>query len=74
MNFKTLFISLLPKEIVKWITSRVDLCYHLVEVSAQLVDTDLFTSRDEDARCVFLCDPAVLELVESIVHLLLRLE
>ena len=52
----------------------MDFSYHLVEVAAELIDTYLFACRDEDAWSVLLCDPAVLELIQSIVYLLLRLE
>ena len=71
-DFYFLFMLILPKEIIKWIASGVDFGYHLVEVSAELVDTDLLACRDEDARCIFLSDPAVLELIESVVFLSLR--
>ena len=32
----------LPQEIIEWVAAGVDFGYHLVEVSAELVDTDLF--------------------------------
>ena len=32
----------LPQEVIKWIAAGVYFGYHLVEVSAELVDTDLF--------------------------------
>jgi hypothetical protein len=47
---------------------------HLVEVTSEFVDTDLFTCGNEDAWSVFLSYLAVLELLESVVLLLLRLK
>ena len=52
----------------------MDFCDHLVEVSTEFVNTHLFSSRNEDARSIFLSYPAVLELLESIVLLPLRLK
>ena len=52
----------------------MDFCNHLVQVSAELVYSYLFTRRNEYAWCVFLCDPAVLEFLKGIVYLLLRLK
>ena len=52
----------------------MNLCNQLIEVSAEFVDTHLFSCGNEDARSIFLCYPAVLELLESIVLLSLRLK
>ena len=70
----TFYFILLPQEIIEWIAAGVDFGYHLVEVSAEFVDTDLLACRDEDARCIFFCYPAVLELIERVVFLSLRLK
>lgn len=40
-DFYFLFMLILPKEIIKWIATGMDFGYHLVEVSAKLVNTDL---------------------------------
>ena len=34
----------LPKEIIEWITAGVDLGYHLIKVTAKLVDTYFLSS------------------------------
>ena len=52
----------------------MDLCNHLIEVSAEFVDTHLFSCGNEYARSIFLCYPAVLELLKSVVLLSLRLK
>ena len=66
--------TVLPEEIVERIAACMDLGYHLVKVSAKLVDTDFFTCGNEDAWCVFLRDPTVLELLKSVIYLLFRLQ
>ena len=39
-----IFSMSLPKEIIERITAGVDLCYHLVEITAKLVDTYFLSS------------------------------
>ena len=65
---------ILPEEIVEWITSCVDFRHHLVQVSTKFVYTDFLSCRYEYAWSVFLCNPAVLELLESVIFLLFRLK
>ena len=65
---------ILPEEIVERITSSVDFSHHLVKVSTEFVYTDLLSCRYEYAWSVFLCDPAVLELLQSVIFLLFRLK
>ena len=50
----------------------MDFRYHLVEITAEFVYTDLFACRDEDARSVLLGNPAVLKLLKGVIYLLFR--
>ena len=52
----------------------MDFCDHFIEVSTEFGDTHLFSCGNEYARSVFLCYPAVLELLKSVVLLSLRLK
>ena len=52
----------------------MDFCDHFIEVSAKLINTHFLSSRNEDARSIFFCYPAVLELLKSVVLLSLRLK
>ena len=52
----------------------MNLCNHLIEVSTKLINTHFLSSRNEDARRIFLSYPAVLELLKSVVLLSLRLK
>ena len=65
---------ILPEEIVEWVAAGMDFCDHFIEVSAKLINTHFLSSRNEDARSIFLCYPAVLELLKSVVLLSLRLK
>ena len=67
------FDILLPQEVVERVAAGVDFCYHLVEVTAKFVYSYLFACGDEDAWRIFLCYPAVLELLKSVIYLLFRL-
>ena len=40
-DFYFLFMLILPKEIIKWIATGMNLCDHLIKVSTELVNTDL---------------------------------
>ena len=63
------YIMILPEEIVEWVAAGVNLCDHFIEVSAEFVDTHLFSCGNEDARRIFLSYPAVHELLKSVVLL-----
>ena len=74
MSSLFIVLSSLPEEVVERVAAGVDFGYHLVEVTAKFVDSYLFACGNKDTWCVFLCYPAVLELLKSVVLLSLRLK
>ena len=47
----------------------MNFAYHTIEVGAELLDICALGSRDEDARGVLLCKPALLQVVERTILL-----
>ena len=66
--------AVLPKEIVERIPSCMYLCHHFVQIGPELVYSYFLLGGNEYARSVFLCYPAVFELIQGVVLLFFRFE
>jgi hypothetical protein len=58
------FVWYLPQEVIERIAAGMDLRDHFIQVVAEFVDADFLRRGNENARGLFLRDPAVLQFLE----------
>ena len=70
LRYTYIYINyILIQEVVEWIASAMDFAYHTIEIGAELLNIYALDCRNEYARGILLCKPALAKIVKRAVLL-----